>query len=1337
MVLSKERGQQVAVRTGLGKNFQSPKKKRSSSYKTSRTAWNVPNPVSLKNQLREQMSKLYANSGCDNITVLSGQTAINQPTCNAEFSKNMGPEGDWEDVDCHGIAATGCRGPERCDDDIKRTGRRVLPSPADRALHASWEILLPTLAQDLLAYTSETEGLPGFLAASNLDCTCPSGLPDCKQRSTQILCLYFDHFKFLSVNTCACRSVAQVLVRNGLFPTAPSQTRMAISIELLGFYTAHFEHACDAVNALAASLNAFYNGRGFYMVDAQGEKFKEPFRKGLGYAFQWLDQLRSVITTRVDNTVRAADEKVRMQEKLKNPPQEEACHLTIGSTQTPVLEEVENAPLTECERYLRDLCPACFGSVTFGRSLLDGGDFHICTDGNFHHRHLMMAGSGIPFHKPKHFIPQEFVEKVGEQILAARKRPKRSRKKPVPDVAIDECERSHRAAAGEKKSSNAADDRYDDRGYMSLVCRHDIPLFFANIDTPGEQQKFSIALILWFFLRVPPHATASVFYDVGCVLERSIELHGLLPPSIASRVRFYTTAMHAYGHRWACQLIYNPRLCKGVGLTDGEGVERLWSRLRKLIPIVRSSSRSRRLWLTDRLLSAFALDGRDDLGAWLGRRLRSLKSQQKTAEKTLSDIGIPLEELREQWELQKAAQLIDVPEGSTHQLDSILNLHGRMDGVGETIQAARKSLKAASASKKVIAMLDALQRSHDQNIKEIGSLGLYVSSNAEEPLSKQLGSNSEFVHTLRLTRDLKASIRKRAIGSFFELDRLDQAVGGRSLGLGDYDLFTTPSDGHLSMIYVSGTKLHQQTRKAIAKRKPALMSSIRKYNEHCATLEQLYDPSYKLPLPRPLPMKLADLRDNSDLMEDVWTTPGDELPLWLESTDVRAGIRAMLKRDRCIEELQRLELEAKNLETWFVRELAAVELALRQPANAQLNIPLTRRRDQLLHLKSRWGNPMIPSSHLEISISIARQIATDLAQGFPSVEVNRPHADVGEIYPEHPSGVEQVEDDCYNVCSQETLEESDCQEIEIEPLLLVSDILAGTEDIDDVVYEDTSTTTDEQMISMHWEQPVSFRTVCNPSNWDSTKIVSGKVVTVDAFNIGYQPLPPPSGPVDRPRRLGRSYFAVEDLERLRQIGVMLNDTCLNGCADVLKQLLDADLVLGPNSKRCALFSTYDLVRARYNAQDQVIWRSMSGSEYWLKDVWILPIHRPRSLHWVLCVAYPRFRTVLLYDSLADQRTWVSDLKDVSNLFSRLISLAHKFGHLLDVDNGLWIARLIMPHPLKVSAVQTNTYDCGLWVLAWITSVLRGFGTCSDTLTEDSMPQWRAFLYALVLNIPPT
>jgi hypothetical protein len=48
--------------------------------------------------------------------------------------------------------------------------------------------------------------------------------------------------------------------------------------------------------------------------------------------------------------------------------------------------------------------------------------------------------------------------------------------------------------------------------------------------------------------------------------------------------------MHAYGHEWACQLVYNPRICVGLGLSDGEGTERLWSRLVRLIGVERTSS---------------------------------------------------------------------------------------------------------------------------------------------------------------------------------------------------------------------------------------------------------------------------------------------------------------------------------------------------------------------------------------------------------------------------------------------------------------------------------------------------------------------------------------------------------------------------------------------------------------------------------------------------------------------------------------------------------------------------------------------------------------------------
>ena len=78
-------------------------------------------------------------------------------------------------------------------------------------------------------------------------------------------------------------------------------------------------------------------------------------------------------------------------------------------------------------------------------------------------------------------------------------------------------------------------------------------------------------------------------------------------------------------------------------------------------------------------------------------------------------------------------------------------------------------------------------------------------------------------------------------------------------------------------------KLHQQTRKAIAKQQPALMSAIRKFNAYCEELAALHDPGWSIPLPAPLHMKLNDLRNHQSLMEDIWISPAiRKIPRWVE-----------------------------------------------------------------------------------------------------------------------------------------------------------------------------------------------------------------------------------------------------------------------------------------------------------------------------------------------------------------------------------------------------------------------------------------------------------------------
>jgi len=156
----------------------------------------------------------------------------------------------------------------------------------------------------------------------------------------------------------------------------------------------------------------------------------------------------------------------------------------------------------------------------FGRLLDKGGNIHVATDGNFHHRHRRSAGDSPSFYEPSYFIPKAQVDAVGRCIDRARRHPAKSSQSAVPDEAIDQCEDSYEAADGQKRK--AAMDNFDDTGLMALICRHDIPLFFANIDMPGEQQKYSVALISHLFSFLPQQANVVVLYDVGCVLSRSL-----------------------------------------------------------------------------------------------------------------------------------------------------------------------------------------------------------------------------------------------------------------------------------------------------------------------------------------------------------------------------------------------------------------------------------------------------------------------------------------------------------------------------------------------------------------------------------------------------------------------------------------------------------------------------------------------------------------------------------------------------------------------------------------------------------------------------------------------
>ncbi|KAI6158808.1 hypothetical protein EDD17DRAFT_1487803 [Pisolithus thermaeus] len=1122
------------------------------------------------------------------------------------------------------------------------------PTEKSISLCASWKAVIRTMIDPFVKYTTAMLGKPLPVLGSLLS-SCTAHCQE--QKATNILCLFLDR-------NCDCSTLPQTLISHGLFPTAPSQPRMAVSVELLSFYRALFERSCDAIYALAAALNTYYNRRGFRVTNQKGTTVKEPFRRGLSQAVQWYAILQAEVDKQVDDILQHCRRLVKLSAI-------ESCslHPPMSCPSPSTLQE----PVSQgsCAEVLIQRCPACFGGVSFGTPLDKGGDIHVAMDGNFHHRHRRSAGISPLFYEPSYFLPKAQVDAVGRHIDQARQRPSKRSRSMVPDEAIDQCEASYEAADGQKQK--ASTDGFDDTGLMALICRHDIPLFFANIDTPGEQQKYSVALIQHLFSLLPRQANVVVLYDVGCVLSRSLSRFDILDQVLMPRIRFATTAMHAYGHEWACQLVYNPRLISGLGLSDGEGTERLWSRFIKLIGIERVSSRQRRIWLLDRHATAIGYEMRTELGDWIRRRLRKgVHEQGSAAQEVLDNCGVSITELREQWSSQRAAQLsirAHAPAKLKKELDTVLALQADLDTTTKVVQGARATIERGNVTPDILDALASVERSHTRLV--IKAEALYSSLNVHEQFPQLTNVSLDFVRTLLMARDLKINIRKRAIGSFFEWDKLDRAVGGKDKPL--------------------GTKLHQQTRKAIAKRQPALMSAIRKYNTYCEQLSQLHDPSWAIPLPIPLPTKLVDLRNDASLMEDVWITPSPgETPLWLQDADVRDGIRALLKHERCLEEQRRLGSEADNMCRWFGHELSAIQVALRQSENGNYHLILRQHLETILELQERWPTVLCSSSHYTYQARVSIQLAdTITGASLPSLNWLTPVV-VNDL---------ANNDDDEDILGVTDLLGPDPTDLSLAPeQIALSDILGvGHADDQDDVEGDVET---PPPVSFKWKIPhdVEVRAIKLPVIWTS----------IDGFP--------------------RQTFLLGDINILTSPHAQLNDTCINGCATLLYS------AFVPTAASCAIFSTHDLPRIRFNAEDDTLWRNLSWTRFWEKSIWILPIHRSSPVgHWVLCTIDFRSRQLFLFDSLAEQKPWKNDIKDIMRLICRLSNLATQRFGTTHQDQGDWTAQ-----PVLLEPCQTNGYDCGVWILAQMAAVLRGYEVTG--IEECNISRFRRFLCVLILRI---
>ena len=124
----------------------------------------------------------------------------------------------------------------------------------------------------------------------------------------------------------------------------------------------------------------------------------------------------------------------------------------------------------------------------------------------------------------------------------------------------------------------------------------------------------------------------------------------------------------------------------------------------------------------------------------------------------------------------------DAPAKLKKELDAVLILQADLDGSNKVLQLARAMIEKGNASPGVLDALASLECSHTRLLTKAETL--YSSLNVHDHFPELTNVSLDFVRTLLMAHDLKINICKRAVGSFFEWDKLDCAVSGKDKPLG-------------------------------------------------------------------------------------------------------------------------------------------------------------------------------------------------------------------------------------------------------------------------------------------------------------------------------------------------------------------------------------------------------------------------------------------------------------------------------------------------------------------------------------------------------------------------
>ncbi|KAG6836295.1 hypothetical protein H0H93_009388 [Arthromyces matolae] len=751
-----------------------------------------------------------------------------------------------------------------------------------------WEtIVLPSLIDPYLSLLRVTDSHRSPITSENIvTCECRP-----ESRKLNVAAIYFDRVD--TVQVCSCSAAVQ-LVSRGLFPCAPERPTLAVNFSLLEFVHELFLRIAPNNTAWCEALEAFLASRQYLWNSKQN-----------------LQNVQAIIFGR--NVLYA-----------------------LGEAQTTAKIQISRA--------------------------VERVDVIVCLDANFTQKRRKGPYAGghgrHDMHPETVFLAESEVKDMEKLVESVRPSQPRTQQQTalgedgfeksargsmrVPTSVLDGCMDSFTAA--DEKRVKASTQFFSDTGLMAILCRHDIVLWLVNMTSPGERQYYVLALLKHLFSHLPPTTRVGALYDIGCQIERSCIKWEFLDADIMSRLVWAVSVFHAFGHQWACQLIYHPRKRDGFGLSDGEGCERFWSSIKLLIPSLRVSGYWQRLFSLDREVEFLNNKSLINLGTWLKRKWLRCQKRKKEAEEVLDKVAISMDVLQKEWDAQVTAQTKPLRKQSQNAgnqaIDEILSLLEVRKALQESI-ANVDSMFASDTDVDLNSLRDqraGLQQSLDKIVGKIKTKRDRLGVDGRVTLKRFI--NNKYLVLKMNASALKQRICARLRERKFELDRLERAYRQ-----------TTSSE----------VKLHGHIKSSVKRHEPGIMSLVAKYNKLCEEMEVMKkDPQMTTPGPVPSKLQKEGLFkldvDDAIWENSVWDEDGESVvPQWLGDEPTRNGIKAMLELKRCEEEEYRLKLERCSMQEWFLEEWSSVVIAIdRSVDDLELTYQLLRKKVWLCQLYVLW-----------------------------------------------------------------------------------------------------------------------------------------------------------------------------------------------------------------------------------------------------------------------------------------------------------------------------------------------------------------------------------------------